>query len=171
VRLSAHGIPSGSDYSLDLESDGHANEEGNGLPRGEYVYTRPGVHVATLTTTAPDGQVQVTRGLIEVYDRPQLEARLAAVWDGFKAAMRAADVTAAASFVHRDRRAAWAGYFARLTPAQLAATDTFFADLTVVEVAPGRVECEMMRDQDGLRYSFPVSFAVDADGGWKLWQF
>jgi hypothetical protein len=46
-----------------------------------------------------------------------------------------------------------------------------FTDLALVAIAPGRAECEMMRDLDGLRYSFPVSFAVDADGGWKLWQF
>lgn len=171
VRMSATGIPPGSDYSLDLESDGRPDEEGNGLPRGQYVYTLPGVYLATLTTAAPDGRVQVARGLIEVYDRLQLEARLGAAWSGFKAAMRADDLTAAASFVHRDRRAAWTEYFARLTPAQRAATDALFTDLALVEVAPGRAECEMMRDHDGLRYSFPISFAVDADGGWKLWQF
>ena len=171
VRLSAGGIPPGSDYSLDLESDGRPDEEGNGLPRGQYVYTLPGVYLATLTTTAPDGRVEAARGLIEVYGRPQLEARLSAAFSGFKAAMRASDLTTAASFVHRDRRAAWAEYFARLTPAQLAATDTLFTDLALVDVTPGRVECEMIRDHDGLRYSFPISFAVDADGGWKLWQF
>jgi sugar lactone lactonase YvrE len=171
VRLSAAGIPPGSDYSLDLESDGRPDEEGNGLPRGQYVYTLPGVYLATLTTTAPDGRVQVARGVIQVYDRSQLEARLITAWSGFKAAMRAADPTAAASFVHRDRRAAWAEHFARLTPAQWAAADVLFTDLALVDVAPGRAECEMMRDHDGLRYSFPISFAVDAGGGWKLWQF
>jgi sugar lactone lactonase YvrE len=171
VRFFATGIPPGSAYSLDLESDGDPDEEGSGLPRGQYVYTWPGVYVATLTTTAPDGRVQVARGSIEVYDRVQLETRLNSALSGFKAAMRGADLTTAASFVHRDRRAAWAEYFARLTPAQRAATETLFTDLALVDVAPGRAECEMMRDQDGLRYSFPISFALDADGGWKLWQF
>ena len=93
------------------------------------------------------------------------------MWGGFKAAMRAGDPAGAASFLHHDRRAAWAEYFGRLTPAQLAATDALFTDLTLLEAAPGRAECEMMRDEGGLLYSFPVSFAIDVDGGWKLWQF
>jgi hypothetical protein len=171
VRFSLSGFPAGSAYSLDLDSDGIPDDEGKGLPEGEYVYARPGVHVATLTATAPDGQVLVARGSIEVYDRARLAARLGVVWGGFKAAMRAGDPAAAASFLHRDRRAAWAEYFGRMTPAQFAAADALFTDLTLVEATPGRAECEMMRDEGGLLYSFPVSFAIDVDGGWKLWQF
>jgi hypothetical protein len=29
----------------------------------------------------------------------------------------------------------------------------------------------MMRDVDRLLYSFPISFEIDVDGGWRLWQF
>jgi hypothetical protein len=29
----------------------------------------------------------------------------------------------------------------------------------------------MMRAVDGLMYSFPVTFAIDSDGRWRLWQF
>ena len=171
VRFSASSVPRGSVYSLDLDSDGRPEEEGEGLPQREFVYAQPGVHVATLKLTTPDGQVLVARGSIEVYDRARLETQLRSEWGSFKAAMRAADPAVAASFVHRDRRAAWAEYFARLTPAQFAATEVLFTDLTLVAAAPGRVECDMLRDEGGLLYSFPVSFELDGDGGWKLWQF
>jgi hypothetical protein len=171
VRFSASGVPMGSVYSLDLDSDGRPEEEGDGLPQREFVYERPGVHVATLKLTTPDGQVLLARGSIEVYDRARLETQLRSEWSEFKAAMRAADPAVAASFVHRDRRAAWTEYFARLTPAQLAATEALFTDLTLVSAAPGRADCDMLRDEDGLLYSFPVSFELDGDGGWKLWQF
>ena len=171
VRFFASGVPAGSAYSLDLDSDGLPEEEGEGLPQREFVYARPGVHLATLKLTTPDGQVLLARGSIEVYDRARLETRLRSEWSGFKTAMRAADPAVAASFVHRDRRAAWAEYFSRLTPAQRAATEALFTDLTLVATAPGRAECDMLRDEDGLLYSFPVSFVLDGDGGWKLWQF
>jgi len=171
VRFSASGIPMGSAYSLDLDSDGRPEAEGEGLPQREFVFAQPGVHVATLKLTTPGGQVLIARGSIAVYDRARLETQLRSEWSGFKAAMRAADPAVAASFVHRDRRAAWAEYFARLTPAQLAATDALFTDLVLVAAAPGRAEFEMLRDEGGLLYSFPVSFELDADGGWKLWQF
>ena len=73
--------------------------------------------------------------------------------------------------MHSGRRAAWEEYFRQLAPGVLAATDTVFADVTLLEIEPGRAECEMMRDVDGLLYSFPISFLVDVDGGWRLWQF
>jgi hypothetical protein len=171
VRFPANGFPGGSVYSLDLESDGIPEYAGNALRDQEFVYARPGVHLATLRITTPDDRTLTARGAVEVYDRPQLDARLQAVWAGFKTALRAGDAAAAASFLHSDRRATWAEYFERLTTAQFAATDATFTDIVLVEVAPGRAECEMMRDVGGLRYSFPISFEIDVDGGWRLWQF
>jgi hypothetical protein len=171
VRFPGNGFPPGSLYTLDLQSDGIIDYAGNALPDREFVYDQPGIHLATLRVLTPDDQMSIAQTVIEVYDRARIEARLRTAWAGFKTAMRAADATAAASFVHSDRRAAWAEYFGRLTPAQFADVDAMFTDLTLVEVAPGRVECEMMRDEGGLLYSFPVSFEIDVDGGWKLWQF
>ena len=141
------------------------------MPEQEFVYARPGVHLATLRITTPDDQMLTARAAIEVYDRPQLDARLQAVWGDFKTALRAGDAAAAASFLHSDRRAAWADYFGRLTPAQFAETDATFTDIGLLEVVPGRVECEMMRDIGGLLYSFPIAFEIDVDGRWRLWQF
>ena len=111
------------------------------------------------------------RAAIEVYDRPQLDARLQAVWADFKTALRAGDAAAAASFLHSGRRAVWGEYFGRLTPAQFAETDVTFTDIVLLEVTPGRAECEMMRDVGGLLYSFPIAFEIDVDGVWRLWQF
>lgn len=171
VRFPANGFPAGSVYSLDLESDGIPEYAGNALPDQEFVYARPGVHLATLRITTPDDRMLTARAAIDVYDRPQLDARLQAVWTGFKTALGSGDAAAAAAFLHSGRRAAWAAYFGRLTPAQFAATDTTFSDIVLVDVAPGRAECEMMRDVGGLLYSFPISFEIDVDGGWRLWQF
>jgi hypothetical protein len=129
------------------------------------------VHLATLRITTPDDRMLTARAAIEVYDQPQLDARLQAVWADFKTALRAGDAAAAASFLHSDRRAAWAEYFSRLTPAQFAETDATFTDVVLLEVAPGRAECEMTRDVGGLLYSFPIAFEIDVDGRWRLWQF
>jgi hypothetical protein len=171
VRFPVSGVPAGSVYTLDLESDGIVDYSGNTPPDREFVYPTPGIHVATLRVLTADSQALVAQGAIEVYDRSRLEARLRSEWAGFRAAMRAGNAAAAASFVHGDRRAAWAEYFGRLTPAQFAKTDAMFTAVTLLEVAPGRAECEMMRDENGLLYSFPVSFEIDVDGRWRLWQF
>jgi hypothetical protein len=171
VRFPANGFPAGSAYSLDLESDGIPEYTGSALPEPEFVYARPGVYLATLRITTPDDRVLTARAAIEVYDRPQLDARLKAVWADFKTALRAGDAAAAAVFLHSERRSAWADYFGRLTPAQFAETDATFTDIVLLEVVPGRAECEMTRDVGGLLYSFPIAFEIDGDGGWRLWQF
>jgi sugar lactone lactonase YvrE len=171
VRFPANGFPAGSVYSLDLESDGIPEYAGNALAEQEFVYARPGVHLATLRITTPDDRMLTARAAVDVYDRPQLDARLQAVWSGFKTALRAGDAAEAASFLHGDRRAAWAEYFGRLTPAQFAETDATFTDILLLEVTPGRAECEMTRDVGALLYSFPIAFEIDVDGEWRLWQF
>jgi hypothetical protein len=171
VRFSDRGYAAGSSYSLDLESDGVADFTGATLGAMEFVYPTPGIYLATLRVTSPEGAEQVVRGAVEVYDRVRLESRLRVEWSAFKDALNAGDIDAAAAFIHGDRRAAWSEYLGRLTPSQLASAESTFRDITLVDVSPGRVDFEMMREEDGLFFSFPVSFEIDNDGRWRLWQF
>ena len=157
--------------ALDLESDGTADYEGATLAEQAFAYTRPGIYVATLRVTSLDGQVAAYRAAVHVYDRSALDSRLQAAWRGFKDALRSGDVAGAVTFIHSDRRAGWEEYFLQFSPVQFAAIDSVFTDLALLEVAPDRAECEMMRDVDGLLYSFPVSLLIDVDGRWRLWQF
>lgn len=161
----------GASYALDLESDGTIDYEGDSIADQEFLYARPGVYVAWLRVATADGRMLTSRTSVQVYSRAALETRLDAAWGGFKDALSAGDVAHTASFVHSSRRAAWAAYFEQFTPEMLAAADAMFADVTLLDVSPGRAECEMMREVDGLLYSYPVTFQIDADGGWRLWQF
>jgi hypothetical protein len=171
VRFPANGFPVGSVYSLDLETDGTPDYTGSTLSEQAFVYLRPGVHLATLHVEVPDGRVLVARAAIQVYERTQLDARLQGRWTSFKTALRNGDAAEAASFLHGARRAAWGAYFSRMTTTQLAAMDSAFTNIVLVEVTPRRAEYEMRRDEGGVLYSFPITFELDADGGWKLWQF
>jgi sugar lactone lactonase YvrE len=163
-------LPQGT-YSLDLEGDGTFDYVGGGIGDREFTYADPGMHLATLLIVTPDGQASTRRTVVTVYDRPSIEVELRAAWTGFKEALQARDVPRAAGFIHNGRREAWEAYLRQFTPEMLDATATVFTDLTLLEVAAGRAECEMMREVGGLMYSYPVSFVVDADGRWRLWQF
>ena len=171
TRFATGPFAAGSVYSLDLDSDGTIDYEGDTLTDQVFVYARPGIHVAMLRVMSADGQQLAAQISVEVRDQAALEARLRAVWGAFRVALSAGDAAGAASFVHSDRRATWEEYFRQFTPDLFAATDTVFADVTLLEVGTGRAECEMMREVDGLLYSFPISFLIDVDGGWRLWQF
>lgn len=169
VRIGLQGLPPGS-YGVDLEGDGVEEYSGEDADGREFVYARPGIYVAALRGIR-NGQPYAWRAPVQVYDRADLEQQLQGTWDGFKQALRTGDVDRAVGFVHSSRRATWQQYFRQVPPSALAAADTVFTDITLLELSAGRIECEMMRDVGGLMYSYPVSFVPDADGQWRLWQF
>lgn len=171
VRIGLHGfgdVP----VSIDIEGDGTSDVDG--VPDAEDVYVtypQPGVYLPTARITTPEGEVLTRRGLVEVYDRVLLDARLQAVWNGFKDALRSGDVEAAVPFIAAERRQAWAEYFAALPPDAFADMDLVFTTITLVEVGAGGAQYEMVAERDGLFFSYAVWFRIDADGRWRLWQF
>ena len=169
VRIGLQGLPPGS-YDVDLESDGIVDYSGPDVDGREFTYTRPGVYLASVIGVA-NGQPYAWRAPVQVFDRGDLERQLQAAWIGFREALGRGDIDGAVAFIHGSRRATWRDMFREVPPASLASAGTVFTDIALVEVSAGRIECEMMREAGGLMYSYPVSFAPDADGQWRLWQF
>jgi hypothetical protein len=175
--IAAHGVTfsmtvrDGVWFALDLETDGTVDYEDAVPPSRSFVYQRPGMYVATLSVTTGSGRLLSARAAVQVYDGITLNQRLQAVWRGFKDGLSDGAVGSAVEFIHSRRRAAWDGYFRQFTPEMFAATGSVFTDVTVTEIAPGMVQGEMLREVDGTMHSFPISFMVDVDGSWRLWQF
>ncbi|MGH9255183.1 MAG: Ig-like domain-containing protein [Vicinamibacterales bacterium] len=170
VRFGAGALPPGV-YWLDLESDGTYEYVGGDLDGREFVYMSAGVHLVTLQIVTQDGQISTRRTSVTVYERLILETQLRGVWEGFREALRSGEVDRVVESIHTGRRVNWEAYLRQFTPELFEATSSVFTDITLVELMPGRAEGEMMREVDGLLYSFPVSFSIDADGRWRLWQF
>ena len=170
VRFSAAALPVGT-YTIDLESDGtleYSGERPDGRP---FRYGTPGAFLATITAVTSDGALLQWRSAVTAYDRPALEVELRAAWNGLKDALRRGEADEAAAFVHASRRDVWRGYFEELVTAIAGDVDTIFTEIDILGFEGDQVECEMMRAVDGLMFSFPVSFAMDTDGRWRLWQF
>ena len=171
VRIGVHGL-AGTPIAVDFEGDGTIDFEG--APETDnlyFTYPQAGVYMPTLRLTTPDGQAVTRRGLVEVYDPARLDARLQAVWAGFKDSLRKGDVAAAVSFIAAERRAGWGEYFASLPPGAFEDVDLVFTAITLVGAGYGGAQYEMTAERDGLIYSYAVWFQVDADGRWRLWRF
>ena len=171
VRIGLHGF-GGLPVSIDLEGNG--TDEFTGALDGDDVvatYAQPGVHLPAVRIMMPDGSVLTRRGLVEVYDRAVLDARLQAVWGGFREALRNADVDAAVSFIAAERRQAWAAYLRELPPDALGDVDQLLPGIALVEAGIGGAQYEMVAERDGLFFSYAVWFRIDADGRWRLWRF
>lgn len=100
-----------------------------------------------------------------------LDGQLQAVWQGFKAAVKAGDLPHALAFLHSDTRAAYEQQLTRLSVTTLATIDQYLTTIQLVEVGFGGAQYEMLRLRDGQTRSFAVWFQVDADGVWRVRRF
>ncbi len=171
VQFGVGSLPIGT-YTIDLESDGTVDYSGERPDGRQFTYGTSGAFLATIAVVTPGGLSLQWRAAVTAYDRSGLETELYSTWNGLKQAMRLGEPDQAASFIHTARRAVWRDYFAQLGAAAMSTgADAALTDIEFVGFEGDRVECEMMRAVDGLMFSFPVSFAMDTDGRWRLWQF
>jgi len=171
VRIGLHGF---SGLPVAIDADGDGTHEFEGVLDGDdfyATYAQSGVYLPTARIMTPDGNVRTRRGIVEVYDRAVLDARLQAVWSGFKEALRNGDLDSAVSFIVAERRGGWAEYFRALPRALFADVDELFPAITLMEVGSGGAQYEMVAERDGLMFSYAVWFQIDADGRWRLWRF
>jgi hypothetical protein len=163
-------VPEGTHVTLDQDSDGRTDFEG-GTPDGlTFVYDRPGIYVATLRATA-GGETTTYRASVEVYDVAALNARIQATWSGFTTALASGDVIRATAHIHSNRRGRWQEFYGGLTAEERAAEADVLTNIELVRVARGGAEYEMLREENGRVFSYPVVFVADTDGQWRLWQF
>jgi hypothetical protein len=171
VRIGLHGF---SGLPVAIDADGDGTHEFEGVLDGDdfyATYAQSGVYLPTARIMTPDGNVRTRRGIVEVYDGAVLDTRLQAVWSGFKQELRNGDLDSAVSFIVAERRGWWAEYFRALPPALFADVDELFPAITLMEVGSGGAQYEMVAERDGLMFSYPVWFQIDADGRWRLWRF
>ena len=164
-------LAEGARVELDLDSDGTVDFDGASLDGLPFFYERPDIYVPTLRATMPDGQVHTYRTVVDVYDRVALDARLQTIWRGFSDALQGGDIERAVGFIHGKRRTPWREYFEQLPPVDLATQGAGFTTIELIRVGRGGAEYEMLREEGGRVFSYPVALTADVDGQWRLWQF
>ena len=86
-------------------------------------------------------------------------------------ALQSGEIAHAVGFIHESRRATWQEYFRQLLPDELAAEGAVFTTIELIQVGRGGAEYEMLREEDGQVFSYPIALVADVDGRWRLWQF
>ncbi len=160
-----------SQVALDLEGDGTADFQGTSLEGQTFIYSQPGVYTPTVQVTDLQGQAHSAVTIVQVLDQASLDARLQAVWQGLKDALRSGDVARAATFIHGDARARYQAQFTRFSPATLANIDQYMTTIQLVEVGFAGAQYKMRRERNGKVLSFAVWFQIDQDGRWRVRRF
>jgi hypothetical protein len=84
-----------------------------------------------------------------------------------KAALRAGDIAAAGRFMHSEKRGTYETMWKQLPPAQLTGLDQIMTTIRLVRVDFASAEYEMLRQENGETFSYPVRFGTDRDGLWR----
>jgi hypothetical protein len=160
-----------SQIVLDLDGDGSIDFQGASLAGNLFTYSQPGLFTPTVQITDNQGQTHTAVTFVHVLDQAALDAQLQVVWQGFKSALRAGEITQAVMFLHSGSRVAYQAKLAQFNALTLANIDQYMTTIQLVEVGFGGAQYEMIRIQDGQRVSFSVWFLVDQDGIWRIRRF
>ena len=129
------------------------------------------MYTPTVTVTDIDGQSHTATTVVHVYDETALDARLQAIWQGFRDALRSGDVARATTFIHSDTRDAYESLIRQFSPATVTTLDQYLTAIRLIEVGFAGAQYEMLRQRDGQTLSFAVWFQLDADGLWRVRRF
>jgi len=96
-----------------------------------------------------------------------VDALLRAKWTGVKDFLRSGDIDGALESVVLSARDSYRDLLTALT-VPLSTIDVVLTDISFVSLDVGRVEYQMIQVDDGVRLSYFILFARDADGIWRL---
>jgi hypothetical protein len=167
VRFSLAAPASDAELALDLTGQGGVDFRGADLEGHTFAYSAPGIYAPTVTLTDSSGTQRTASALVQVVETGALDSLIQAKWQGFKGALRRGDVDGALSFVASTVRDGYEALVADLT-VPLSQIDAILTDIVLVAAEEDRAEYEMIRTEDGERFSYYVLFVRDADGIWRL---
>jgi hypothetical protein len=170
VSFSVSGPRLVTQVRLDFDGNGSVDFQGPSLEGQWFTYAQPGLYVATAVVTDSQGVQTNAKAVIQVFNRPALEAFLQARWIGFKDALRRGAVVDAVESIAMRKRESYQTLLGSLT-VPLSQIDSVLTDISLVTFDGEWAELNMTRIDDGRPIGHLVLFVRDADGVWRLHFF
>jgi PKD repeat protein len=135
-----------------------------------HIYSQPGLHLASLHSKSQNRPIVDEVG-IRVMVENDLVSALLALWEEFRAALRARDADRALALVVMSSRPRASVLIGAINDRGID-PDLVYGAIQPLQIYDGFAEFEMVRTgPDGLPAGFPIQFARDADGIWRLKSF
>lgn len=157
-------------YKIDFDGDGITDMETTITSGISHTYDTSGIYYPTVTVIDNQGNTYMETTAINVLSKDEMNTLLKGKWDGMKGALISGDIENALSYFvggSKDRyREVFTGLGSKLS--------SIFSSITEVKLNKlyGKVaECGAIRTEAGGRYSYPVTFAKDENGIWKIMGF
>ncbi|MBI4837631.1 MAG: fibronectin type III domain-containing protein [Nitrospirae bacterium] len=157
-------------YQMDFEGDGAIDYAGTTFENISYTYTTEGIYYPTVVVTDAGGSTYSDTIAIIVLNATDLDALLQAKWNAMKTALRAKNIEAALNYIDAEKREIHRAKFEVLKDSMPAILDTF-VEFNFVKFYKYTIEYEIVANENGVLYSYPITFIRGEDGIWRFRKF
>jgi hypothetical protein len=157
-------------YQLDFEGDGIPDVTGTTWSQLTTTYSSARLYLPTLTVRDSQGATYTARTVVNVWDAAALDTLLRSKWNAMRDAASVGDLQEALlSFLPqvRDRYQSLFLQIGAALPQALASIE----QVHLLAVTDYEVEAEGIRTENGVAYSYPISYQRDAQGFWRFGGF
>ena len=159
-----------ANYSWDFNGDGIVDESGSGLSEVTTGYEQTGLYFPSVTVTDTLGNAYTETTVVNVLSRDEMDNLLKGRWEGMRGKLTGGDVEGALKFFVRGSQDSYRQAFTE--PGKNLADIFSNIDEIKLHTLKGQVaECGAVRIENGIPYSYPISFVRDENGIWKILGF
>ncbi|MBI5676506.1 MAG: hypothetical protein HZC48_11915 [Nitrospirae bacterium] len=129
-----------------------------------------GIYTLTASATDINNNTYTDTIAITVLNKDQLNIMLKGKWEGMKGALMIGDTETALTYINTEKRETHRNKFEALAGTMPAILDTF-VEFNFVKFYKNTVGYEIVANENGVKYSYPITFIIDTDGIWRFKKF
>jgi sugar lactone lactonase YvrE len=173
VRFALAGT-GGATISLDANDNGTIDFTGSTLADQPFTYAQPGLYFPLATLTDTRGTQITARAIVQVYDRPRIDAFFKAKWSAMKSALIQNDLDAAVGHFTAAQQDRYRALFTALS-VDIAQIARDMQDIELIYVIAGRAKYRLTQTQPWggqlMTLTYYVYFVQDGAGLWTIESF
>ena len=159
-----------SNYSWDFNGDGVIEREGAGLATVIASYGQ-GLYFPAVTVTDTLGNTYTETTVVNVLSRAEVDTMLKGKWAGMKGELVSGDINNALGFFLKSSQERYREGL-EVLKSQMGTIFGRPEELLLEDVVDGVATYEnIVTEDDGITYSYPVIFILDEDGLWRIQSF
>ena len=159
-----------SNYSWDFNGDGVIEREGAGLATVIASYGQ-GLYFPAVTVTDTLGNTYTEATVVNVLSRAEVDTMLKGKWAGMKGELVSGDINNALGFFLKSSQERYREGL-EVLKSQMGTIFGRPEELLLEDVVDGVATYEnIVTEDDGITYSYPVIFILDEDGLWRIKSF
>ena len=154
-------------YQMDLDGDGVIDFVGADFDNVSLTYTTEGIYYPKVTVTDALGNVYTDTIAITVLNKAKIDAILKGKWEKVNFALMSGNVEGALEYFTLKSKENYRIIFNALKDQMQVILGTF-VEVNLINVYDIIAEYELLSNENGKRYSYPVVFMKGGHGIWKI---